>query len=773
LLFCTVAIGCAAHTALLAAVNGVVRHPLGYAGESELYLPVMAPRGVASPFALLPGPEEWRAWTADTRLVADLQWFATRPSLVRFAPGEQQDAMVGYVSPGFLAMVGERALLGRGFVDGDTVAGAPGVAMLGEGTWKRLFGGRPDIVGNVVSLDDRDFVVVGVLPAGFRLPAAGGAAAPDIWVPSRADTLGPVLRTMVRLRAGQERTTAAGELDAVRTRMTSPGAARGAYEVQLQVPEATAAARRSVVLLWAAGALLLLIAAANAAHLTLFRAAERRHAYAVHMALGATPGDLLVLVAGDVGVLALAAAVVGTAVGAVVVPGLWRFTAPLGLASYVPRVDGSVILASVTIGAVVTAGLMGLSYWQLGRGLRAAMISGQVRTATRRDGRTTRRALLFVEMGVSTVLLCTAALFVHALRELTRMDPGFEPRAVAGIRLSPVATNEMPEPAQAAFTDALARDAAVQPAVVAVARGDNLPPHLGFLHGLVQAEGAPSVAIPGIGMTQVNRVSRGYFSALGMRILEGTTFRDTSAISRDVVINASLARLLWGQRSPIGRRWRVGTTGEWLTVTGVVADAVLDGTADAMHQPAAFVPLPGDVGAWVIVRTREAADMAAMLRALRSRGRGTDPVLTIQREDDAMAVLTAPSRALGNLVMAAAVLALFLSAVGLYAVLSYSVALRRKEFAIRMALGATPSRIAMVVMAEGLVLAGCAFASGAVVAQWGARIVAAIIPGAGAGAGASTLVACACLLVAAVVACWRPTMRATRAMTTAALAADT
>lgn len=671
--------------------------------------------------------------------------------------------VVGLLSPGMTQMAGRPPLLGRGFLAADTAAAAARVALLSASFWKESFGGQESVIGTTVELDHVPYTVIGVLPGGFRLPNSALIDAPAVWLPITDAERDLPLQTIVRLRAGIASTAAAAELTAIHARESAARGTQGdALTVRLVEAGSPGTSSRAFLLMWVAGGLLLLVACVGAAHLVLFREFANRRANAIRAALGATWGSLARETLAEYAKLVGFGSLLGSAAGWTTLQLVLKLRPPRLAALDGARVDWRVAAASAVVALLLTLAVSGFALWKGGRAGDTQVLLRDPQSSPSVAMRRIRDWLVMTEMGLSAVLLVGATALLQALSQLESVNLGFSPAGVVGVRMD----DRVAAPPQQAERQRLTAELAARvrriPGVVGVATGDNLPPSLGYVHGTLEAEGELPIRLGTTGMTQINRVSAGYFAVLGMRLTAGTTFQDTSAQSADIVINEACAKLLWPEGTAVGRHLRLGQRGEWKRVVGVVADAALAGPYVDAHQPAIFAPSTDRAGDWVVFRMRDDGGRGGAAPLLFSSG--IPAPLPLQTVDLARVLDAelAPVRFAAAVVNWFAALTVFLSAAGLYGVLVYAVTLRRKEFAIRMALGATAPRIAGRIVAHGMTLVCCGAVAGAVAGHWVCKMLATLVPVTPAPGFTTYGASIGALLAIGLIACAGPTWAAAR-----------
>jgi predicted permease len=521
-------------------------------------------------------------------------------------------------------------------------------------------------------------------------------------------------------------------------------------------------------MLWAAGALVLLIACVNVAHLLLARSAGRERELAIRAALGAGRWRLVRQLLTEGSMLAAAGCALGVWLGWLGLRELvaWR---PAELTAFgVPRLDGIVLALTlgVSVVAAIAFGLAGA--WQLGRrSTGAALKVGAPFASAGRGQHRVRSALVITEMALSVILLVGATLLVRSVVHLASIDPGFDARGVYAVRVVFPPVDSSTSAVRAAFLKELAARASALPGVRAVALGDRVPPELlGMGTGTVQTDGGEPIPLRGGAFARATNLSPDYFRVVGLPIVHGSTFTDSSNASNQIVINETLANTLWPGERAVGQRLQLGgmiaVGPKQREVVGVVADAAVGGLLRASTLPAIYQPKSDPANAQVIVRIDGSTDPSAQLRSLIVSMNPHLPPARITSAEHVLAESMAPVRFAMTILLAFTGIALLLAAVGLYGVLAQAVAQRRGEIGIRIALGATPRQVIRLVVGQGVALAMIGGAVGLVGSWWATRIVVKLLYGVTRTDPLSFAIGAAVLLGAALVACRVPARRALR-----------
>ena len=810
----TLALGIGANTAMFSIVHGMLIRPLPYpdAGAIVRITEAMGPR--MSPFvtsasmaALLEGTESFEQLAGYAP--SSFSWRGPEGAITLRA---------ARVSPSMFPLLRATPHLGRLFAEGEALAGADRVVLLNHGAWTRRFGSDPDIVGSVIDLDSAPHTIVGVLAEGFFFPSPEE----EIWTPyvmpgysitppeggQGASFSVPFVTALGRLRPGVSTERAATE---VRTILRRSGliaqAAAMSGRVTADLPEIDARVvslqeemvrgyRPALLALTAATALVLLIACINVAGLLLARGVTRRRSLAVCAALGAGRGRLVRQLLTESVVLSTGGGLLGPAAAAVVLRGL-----PAVVPGDVARLDDVGINGTGLAFALALSVVVGLAFgaapafqwsrFSLVRALNegSAQASGGFRLL--RSNRA-RAALAAAQVALAVVLLVGAGLLLRSFVGLVTVDRGYDSTNVITARTrNPEARRgaSLPEPGagdggadarfQAALLEAMTRLEGL-PDVAAVGISSGLPLASGgtTTSTRVRVAGQPESADPGDRLSsRVAWASPGYFDAMRLRLLDGRLFTRSDRVGGPgvVVVNETFARALSRDGQAVGQRVQFGFGGRgddepWWEVIGVVADMRYAGLTVAGQQAEAFAPADQaqaarPVGADAFVTARTTGDPVALIPFIREAVVEAHPraeIEDVMTMDGRLSLAVAQPRFYTVLVGFFAALALFLAASGIYGLLSYTVAQRRGEIGIRMALGARRGDILGLVVRQGAVLVAAGAAVGLAAGALSSRVLESFLYGVATDDRLTFAAAPLVLVAVALVACWLPARRATR-----------
>ena len=775
----TLALGIGANTAVFSIVDSVMLRPLAYRDAARLYVIHEVVPKFAHIAPLIPVNAmhflDWRQNVRSFEQMAMIGGFTVNLT----GSGEPERLPAARVTPGLFPMLGVQARLGRTFVEEEDQPGHNNVVLLNDELWKRRFGADPGVVGRKIMLDGNPHEIVGVLPPTFRFPKLSQLFAmtvaeerPQLWKPFgiRKDELEPLgnfnFSVIARLGRGVSTSQALAELNAAQARMASQWPEKielraGLAPLQEQI---TGRSRSGLELMLAAVAAVLLIACVNIANLLLGRASRRRREIAIRTAVGASRGRLVrqvlvesLLLAGLGGALGMALAFVATR--------LIVAHAPVDL----PRLDEvhpDARLLLFTLGISTLAGLLfGLfPAWRFARTnpQEAMQASGRGRTATRSSGRL-RSLLVGVEVGLSTMCLIAGGLLLHSFVKLLSVDGGFNAERVIAIDLTLPGSRYPDSDKRAAFFTSLLERVKTLPGVTAAGISNMLP--LGGEGGnnLLRLEGTnlPLMERP---LADVRRVNPDYFRTMGIPLRAGRFFTEADRDRKLAMVSALTAERLWPRQNPVGKRFGEGDDkAPLLEVVGVVGD--VHGVS-LSKAPSLTVYEPYWQRMWdrTSLAVKTAIDPASAAPAIRAAIRQSDPELPIpamQTMETMVAASVAPRRFQMDLVLLFAGAAMLLAGLGIYGVVSYSVAQRTNEMGIRMALGAQPGSIQRLVLRQGMVPVALGLAAGAAVSIALGRLLGSLLFGVTASDPVTVAGVVALLAAVGAAASYVPALRAT------------
>ncbi len=775
----TLGLGLGATTLIFSLVDHVVLRPLPY-GEPERLVVVREVVGdMRASYASLPANGrhflEFRRACRSCSGMAALR----RSAVTLSGEGDPQRLGAARVSAGLFEVLGVRPALGRTFREDEDRPGHAGVVMLSDGFWRRQFGGDPRAVGRTITINDEPVAIIGVLPPAGGLPpgdALGGmislARQIDIYRPlamseREATTAGEYdYGVIARLAPGATPSRLEGELDGVVASLapqdgTKPGADRVlVLPLQAQV---VGSAREPMLLLLAAVGAVLLIVCVNLTNLSLARNVGRQRESAVRVALGAGWGRLARQALTESLAIAVAGGALGLLLAQLGLRSLLAF-APVTLPRLAEvRLDGRVfaaaacltILIGIVIGVVPAARSAGVDPGE-------ALKSGSRTLAGGRSAARWRSLFITAQVACSTVLLAAAGLFLSSFIRVLGVDRGFnDTDRVLALDVALPATGYGDAGRLAGFYERVVAEVAAVPGVESAAAASALPLEgETWVNGVARSEDVGSGAEPP--PANYRFVTPGYLQTVGTPLRRGREFDAGDRGRRVAIVSERTARTLWPGEDPVGRSAYTGEKG-LVEVVGVAADVH---TSSLEREGSLVVYLPmWDNPQWqgsVIART--AGEPAAMTAAIRAAIRRVDPAVPVPRVRTMAQVVSAATAARHfqlTLLAVFAAMALVTASVGIYGVISQSLASRTGEIGVRMALGAQPGDVHRMVLREGLTPVAIGLAIGLLAAVVAGRAAAGLLFQVRPGDPATLAGVTALLGLVAVVACIVPARRAT------------
>ena len=770
----TLALGIGANTAIFSVVNGVLLRPLPFKEPDRLMMIRETKLPQFPEFSVAPGNFlDWKKQnTVFERLVA-----YKGSSLNLIGTGDPERLRALNVTEGFFAMLGAQPQLGRDFLAEEDQAGHNNVVILSYGLWQRRFSGDPKILNQTITLNRQAYTVIGVMPATFHF--GSGENELDLWTPmafteeQAQNHGGHGLVAIGQLKPGVTVDQARAEMSAIAGRLAAQYPVDIGWDVKI-VPLLEYSVRSikpALLVLLVAVAFVLLIACANVANLLLAHAAGRQKEIATRTSLGASRWRIVRQLLTESLLLSLLGGALGLALAK------WGMDLLLTLAPPdLPRLnnvslDGRALAFTATI-TLLTGVIFGLvpalqcSKPNLNDTMKDA---GRGSTEGGRRQRI-RSTLVVLEVATALVLLVGAGLMIKSFWQLQKVDPGFNPDNALTAQVSLPKTKYPEESQQVAFFQQLIERVATLPGVQSAGASHVVPLSGNDFVLAFEIDGRPPLQ-PGVTQsTNYYSVSADYFKAMGIPLRRGRVFteRDIKDSPRVAVINETMAKKIFPDEDPIGKRItfdnRQKENPEWFEIVGIVGDVKQYGL-DQVTTMQTYEPYIQQTFPYMTLVVRTTGDPTNLNGAIRSEVLKLDkeqPTTNFKTLNEFFSISIAQQRFSVVLLGVFAVVALVLSAVGIYGVLSYAVTQRTHEIGIRVALGAGRRDVLRLVVGQGMLLTVIGVAGGLGAAFALTRLMASLLFGVTATDAVTFASVASLLLAVALLACYIPARRATK-----------
>ena len=763
------ALGIGANTAIFSLVNAVLIRPLPFA-EPDRLVWVWGNMSSGSNRASVSPPDylDYRQQNTTFEEFAASIGVPIASNLT--GNGEPERLNAAAVTGNYFQALGTPPALGRTFLLENEKPGNEQVAVLSYGLWQKRFGGDRAIVNKAITLDGKTCVVIGVMPQGFSFPQAA-----ELWVPINFDISPEMkvrkahfMRPIGKLKQGVTLAQAQADTDAISKRLEQqyPDSNQGWNLRMVSLREQLVGNTRSTLyILFGAVGFVLLIACANVANLLLVRAAGRQKEIALRTALGAGRVRIIRQMITESVLLALMGGALGTLLA------FWgvELLVKLSEGSIPPtaqiRIDATV-LAFTFLTSVITGVLFGLA-----PALRTMRLnlSESLKEGGRTDGdgthrNRTRSVLVVLESAVAVMLLIGAGLLVRSLIQLQNVSPGFDPHNVLTMRVDLPRDKYSTAEKSGNFFSQLESRINGLPGVEHVGMVSELP-----LSGQPNdmpytVEGRPPVSSDQAFDDDFRRVNTRYFSAMRIPFLRGRNFteQEVRESAKLVIISDLLARQVFPNEEPIGKRLIMAMNNQPFEIIGIVGD-IRHRALESTPSPAMYVP--SNQAPWMNIVLRTQGDPASLAGAVRNEVRALDPdqpVAMMRTMDQWMETAVAGPRYRTALLALFAFVALVLASTGIYGVMSYSVSQRTHEIGVRMALGARRMDVMKLVVRQGMTLVTVGVALGVLGAMALTRVMSTLLFGVTAKDPLTFVVVATLLTLVAFVACYLPARRATK-----------
>jgi macrolide transport system ATP-binding/permease protein len=700
--------------------------------------------------------------------------------------GESKQLFAEVVSGNYFDVLGVKATAGRTFLpDEDKTPGTHPVVVLSYASWKRDFGGDPELVGRTVSLNRHDYAVVGIAPKDFTGTDLGGG--PDMWVPMMMheqiqpamtwynQRRGLFLAMIGRLKPGVSVEQAQSSMSALGSQLEqeyrNDNEGRNVKLIPLLTARTDPGGDGEAMLISAAlmgvALIVLLIACANVTNLLLARATRRTREIAVRLAIGASRGRLIRQLMTESLVLSAIGGLAGFLV-AFWSKDLLRAFVPFGGG---PNDQDAGLDTRVLVFAITVAALSGVLFG-LAPALQASKpdlvptLKGEVTMVTARRGLgfNLRKALVVIQVALSLFALITAGLFVRSLQKAQAVNPGFNTENVLLMAFD-LGREGYSEPQGRNFHRQLVERVGSLPGVQSITIARDRPFGGGFQRSVFIEGQEPPPGGRGV-LVQTNNIGLKFFDTMGIPILKGRDFteQDSATAPKTLIINEAMAERFWPGDDPVGKRLKLFGDQDYREVVAVVRDSKYNSLTER-RRPFMYIPLLQEYAGQFNLHARTVSDPKTLVAAVREAVQGIDSRLAAlnietlsERIDNSLGGQRTQATTLGTF----GVLALVLAAVGLYGVMAYSVAQRTREIGIRMALGAQRKHVLGLVLKQGAMLVSAGVVLGLGAAFVATRLLASLLFGVSPVDPVAFAATSGLLLVVALLASYIPARRATK-----------
>ncbi len=761
----TLALGIGANTAIFSVVNGVLLRQLPYPDSGRLMVVRETKLPQLPEFSVAPG--NFLDWQRQSTVFAHLVAYGGG-TYYMIGHGEPERLRGGRVSAGFCATLGIRPEQGRDFLPEEDQPGRDQVALISNSLWQRRFGADPQVLGQTLTLSERSYTVIGVMPPHFQFPDQNT----EFWTPlaltprERQDHSKHGLAVTARLKPGVTVEQAQAEMTALAGRLAEQYPASNAgwnVKVVPMLEYAVGGVRRALLVLAVAVACVLLIACANVANLLLARAATREKEMAMRTALGASRWRLFRQLLTESVLLALLAG------SASLLVAVWSLDLLLALAP-LPRAQ-EVALDGRALGFTLMLTLLTGLFFGLAPGRQAAQLDLTAALKGSRRGSTggVRRwragnFLITAEVALVLVLLLAAGLMTQTFWRLQRLDLGFDPQRLLNMSIVLPQSKYPAAQSRAAFFSHLIRQLSALPGVQSVGASQWSPFSGNYMLTFSVTGRAPQAPDKQPSMNYY-AVSPDFFKTMDIHLLRGRAFteHDGPGAPRVAIINETLAKRFFPDQDPIGQRIVISNAPDAAReIVGIVGDVRQVGR-EGKTQPQTYEPYLQQPFPSMNLVVRTTGDPSRLIPAVRREVFSLDPNQPIWglgpvAEDVSNSVRGERFSML--LLGTFAVVALALAAAGIYGVTAYSVAQRTQEIGIRLALGALPRDVLRLVVRQGMTPALLGVALGLAAAFALTRLMAGLLYGVSATDPLTFVVIALLLALVALAACWIPARRA-------------
>jgi putative ABC transport system permease protein len=774
------ALGIGANTAIFSVADAFLLKPLPLPDVQHLLVILEQAPGQTGDDAMGVSGPVLRDWQHQSKVLQDITAYEWRSTSLT-GEGNPESAQAYMVEPNFFSICGATPLLGRTFLPEESKPGDDGVVVLSAGLWKRRYGADPQIVGRTIHVEGRPVIVIGVMPKSFRFPLAT-----DLWMPlalseeiwARRDLRN--LFAMGKLKPGETMAHARTELNNLEAQLgVIYPATMASWHVMVEPIRVYAVGedvRNSTKLLLLAVGFALLLVCANIANLQFVRASGRVKEVAIRVAMGGSRWRIVRQLLTESTLIALAGAGLGTLIA------VW--TIKIAILNMPPEVSKTIAgweqihvdartLAFAIVIALVSGVLAGIlpAMKSTRIGLSETLKESGRSNSSSRGSQRLRSLLVVLQVALAVVLLGAAGLLVRTSNRISEANNSYRPETLLTMIVNLPDTKYTNHPQMLGFFDPALEKLRALPGVQAVGATTTLP--LGSIHNVLifNIEGRAWRSAAEAQSAEIESISSNYFQVMGIPLIRGREFTDADSPTSPevVIISQSLARAYWPNEDPIGHRIKPyavnDTRHAWMPIVGVVADVSLD-----WNNPGQGFTIYRSQRQWprvysaIVMRT--SGNPEQIIPEVRNAIASVDPEQTIMSAKSMVHLVKETTTSISYLtvmISALGVLAMLLAALGLYGVMAYSVSESTHEIGIRLALGATPGNVLLLVIRRGMLLTSAGLVIGLPISLlWLHRVLGAFILGIGPPDAPTLLEASLLLTFVALLACWIPASKATR-----------
>ena len=781
----TLALGIGANTAIFSVLNAVVLRPLPYADPDRL---VVVWETIAGNDRRSAAPGNFTDWRAQNKTFSDLAaTFYGNFNLTGDGPPERINGAT--VTSNLMSTLGVSARLGRTFQPEDDEHQDQRLAILSDDLWQRRFGGARDIAGKTISIDESSYIVVGVMPPGFKYPVQS-----ELWVLGRdrsavsmslisqfpkndwsherdAHFISAVGRLKPGITLSQAQSDIAGIAQRLEHDFPATNAGLGSSVIPLHT-QIVGNVKTLLSILLGAVAFVLLIACTNVASLLLARASQRDRELAIRRAVGASRFRLVRQLLTESVVLSFLGGLAGLGLS------VWAVSLFIKLSpGDIPRLEEASVDLRLLGFTLMVSMLTGIAFglWPAlhatGGSLNQSLKDTGSKASEGKRRRRSRNVLIVSELALAQVLLIGAGLLIVSYYRASRIDPGFNADHVLSAKIAPSA-KKYPDPkSRVSFYSQVIEQLQTLPGVSSVGMVMNLPLSGASMNRGFKVEGRPEPKPDENVAMDYQVVNSDYFATLEIPIVRGRglTEQDNETAPRVIVINEAMAHAFWPNEDPVGKRMAIGESSKdtsWRTIVGVVG-SVRHASLTEEPVPCAFIDYRQDLESWsrmafVMKTSTEPSSLTSTVRSSLVAIDPQQPVYAIEPLEKLIEGSVAPRKFVMSLIGSLAFVALALALVGIYSVISFSVSERTREIGIRMALGAKRRDVLRMILSQGMRVSAVGIVMGLAIALGLTRLLRTLLFEVSATDPITFGLVAMTMSLIALMACYLPARRATR-----------